>query len=158
MQKPEPCWAGAKPGMQCNWPHYWTVQQSWFAWVNAAGNLSHKLPFPGPFLSKHWFMLCITLEVEPRTVEQYNCNCCCVWKNYRGNEMEDRKKSLHHFLADEKTVSAWKKMYFLAWATSSCLLPDALWLKAFKNVLKVDCELDKFTVIAFHCEESMHHK
>ena len=84
----------------------WAVQQSWFAWVNALGlhewmpfviffARSHErsqLPLPGRFLSMCWFMLCITVEVQPRIVKQCKCRHCCVCKNYRGKAMEDGKK------------------------------------------------------------------
>ena len=46
-------------------PCYWVVQWSWFAWVNALGNLSCKklredaVSLPGQFLSRHCFTLCI---------------------------------------------------------------------------------------------------
>ena len=29
-------------------------------------------------------MLCITMEVQPRTAKQYKCHHCCSCKNYRG--------------------------------------------------------------------------
>ena len=88
--------------------------------VNALHNLSRKksqevaASLPGRFLSRHCFTLCITVEVEPRTVKQYKCHHCCICKNYQGKGMESGKKvSLHcflaDFLADPKFVSLWKK-------------------------------------------------
>ena len=31
-----------------------------------------QLPLPGQFLSRRWFTLCITMEVEPRIVSSTN--------------------------------------------------------------------------------------
>ena len=66
--------------------------------VNALCNLSHKksqevrVSLPGQFLSRHCFMLWITMEVEPRLAKQYKCHHCCSCKNYRGKGMEGGKK------------------------------------------------------------------
>ena len=96
---------------------------------------------PGRFLSRRCFMLCITMEVEPRIVKQYKCHHCCSCKNFRGKGMEGGKKvSLHHFLADQKITSSWKKCVLghpIARAKSYCLFPDTLWLRASKNAFKV---------------------
>ena len=123
------------------------VQWSWFAWVNALCNLSRKksrevtASHPGQFLSRRCFMLCITMEVEPRVAKQYKCQHCCSCKNYRGEGMEGGKKvSLHRFLADQKIASSWKICVLghpIARATGYCLLPDTFWLQASKNVFKV---------------------
>ena len=70
--------------------YYWAVKWSWFAWVNALSNLSRKKSrevaalLPGRFLSRRYFTLCITMEVESRIVKQYKCHHCCSCKNYRG--------------------------------------------------------------------------
>ena len=87
---------------------YWAVQWSWFAQVNALCNLSRKKSWEvavsllGRFLSRHCFMLCITMEVEPRTAKQYKCHHCSSCRNYRGKGMEGGKKvSLRHFLVDQ---------------------------------------------------------
>ena len=98
---------------------YWDVQWSWFARGNALCNLSCKnlkksrevaASLPGWFLSRHWFTLCITVEVEPRIVKQYKCHHCCSCKNYRGKGMEGGKKvSLHRVLANQKITILWKK-------------------------------------------------
>ena len=76
-------------------------------------NLSHKksrevaASLPGRFLSRHCFMLCITMEVEPRIAKQYKCHRCCSCKNYRGKGMEGGKKvSLCRFGADQKIASS----------------------------------------------------
>ena len=47
--------------------------------------------------------------------------------------------SLHSFLADQKITRLWKKCILwhpIAWATSYCLLPNTLWLRASKNDFK----------------------
>ena len=46
-------------------------------------------PLPGQILSRGWFTLCITMEVEPRNEKQYKCHYCRIYKNYRGQVMED---------------------------------------------------------------------
>ena len=118
------------------------VQWWWFAWVNALCNLLCKksrvvaASLPGQFLSRHCFMLCITMEVEPRIVKQYKCDHCSSCKNYQGG----KKVSLRHFWADQKIAISRK--YFvlghpLAQAASYCLLPDTFWLLASKNAFKV---------------------
>ena len=75
------------------------IQWWWFAWVNALCNLLGKksrvvaASLPGHFLSRHCFMLCITMEVEPRIVKQYKCDHCSSCKNYQGQGMKGGKKS-----------------------------------------------------------------
>ena len=67
-------------------------------------------------------MLCITEEVEPRIVKQYNCQYCCSCKNYQGKAMEGGKKMfLRCFLADQKIASLWKKNW-ASYSTSNKLL------------------------------------
>ena len=39
-----------------------------------------QLPLLGWFLSRGWFMLCITMEVEPTAAKQYKCYYCCMCK------------------------------------------------------------------------------
>ena len=84
--------------------------------------------FLGRFLSSCCFMLCITMEVEPRIAKQYKCHHCCSCKNYQGKGMEGGKKvSLHWFLADQKIASLGKNCVLghpVARATSYYLLPD----------------------------------
>ena len=46
------------------------------------------------FLSRRFFTMCITVEVEPRIAKQYKCQYCCSCKNYRGKGMEGGKKCL----------------------------------------------------------------
>ena len=97
-------------------PTSWVVQWSWFAWVNALCNLSCKksqevaASFQGQFLSSHCFMLCITVEVEPRIAKQYKCQYCCSWKltGERGWRVEQKCLCII-FLADQKVTSSWKK-------------------------------------------------
>ena len=79
---------------------------SWFAWVNALRNLSRK----SWFLSRHCFMLSITMEVEP-----------IFWLTRRLQFCERKK----HFGAP------------LTQATSYCLLQDTFWLRASKNAFEV---------------------
>ena len=146
-------------------PVYWVVQWSWFARVNTLCNLSHKksqevtVSLPGQFLSRRCFMLCITMEVEPRIAKQYKCHHSCSCKNYQGKGMEGEKKCLGHLLADQKIARSWKKCILghpIARATSYCLLLDTFWLWASRNALKVGSV--KFTVAAFHCKEITHRK
>ena len=102
--------------------------------VNALCNLSRMksrevaASLPGRFLSRRYFTLCITMEVEPRIAKQYKCHHCCSCKNCRGNWMEGGKKvSLRRFFADQNIASSWKKRVLghpVAPATSYCLLPD----------------------------------
>ena len=62
--------------------------------------LSHKksqeaaVSFPGRFLCRRCFMLCITMEAEPRIAKQFKCHQCCSCKNYQGKGMEGGKKSV----------------------------------------------------------------
>ena len=106
-------------------------------------NLSRKksrevaASFLGQFLSRRCFMLCITMEVEPRIAKQYKCHHRCSCKNYHGKGMEGEKKVS---LVVQKITSSWKKCVLghpIARATSYCLLPDTLWLRASKNAFKV---------------------
>ena len=79
---------------------YWAVQWSWFARVNALCKLLCKklwevaASLPGWFLSRRCFMLCVTMEAEPRIAKQYKCHHCCSCKNYRGKGMEGGEKSV----------------------------------------------------------------
>ena len=139
LVKTEQCWNISS--------QYWAVQWSWFAWVNALCNLSHKksqevaASLLGWFLSRRCFTLCITTEAEPRIAKQDKCHHCCSCKSYQGKGMEGGKKvSWHRFSADQKIASSWKKCVLghpIARATSYCLLPDTFWLWASKNVFKV---------------------
>ena len=140
---------------------YWAVQLSWFAQMNALCNLSRKksrevaASLPGRFLSRHCFTLRITMEVEPRTAKQYKCHHCCSCKNYWGNGMEGAILfSLCCFLADQQM----KKMRFGAsYSMSNRLLLVArhiLTMGLQKWLYSWWCKIHKFTVTAFHCEES----
>ena len=94
------------------------------------------MSLPGRFLSRRHFMLCITVEVEPRIAKQYKCQYCCSckklpWKG--GGGWGGEKVSSHRFLADQEIVSseAEKKKrkksvlgHPIARATSYRLLPD----------------------------------
>ena len=135
-----------------------------FARVNALCNLSRKksrevtASLPGRFLSRHCFTMCITMEVEPRITKQHKCQYCCSCKNYRGKG----KVSLRRFLADKKITSSWGKMRFGAsYRTSNKLLlvVKHILTTGLQNCLQISqCKIRKFTVTAFHCEESTHRK
>ena len=90
LVKTEQCWNISS--------QYWAVQWSWFAWVNALCNLSHKksqevaASLLGWFLSRHCFTLCITTEAEPRIAKQDKCHHCWSCKSYQGKGMEGGKK------------------------------------------------------------------
>ena len=59
------------------------------------------------------------MEAEPRIAKQYKCHHCYSCKKYQGKCMEAGKKvSLHHFSADQKIVSSWKKC---VWGASSSM-------------------------------------
>ena len=63
-----------------------------------------------PFFEWRGFTLCITMPVESRIAKQYKCHHCCSCKNYWGKGLEGGEKmSLHHFLADQRIMSLWKK-------------------------------------------------
>ena len=86
------------------------------------------------------------VEVEPRIAKQYKCQYYCSCKNYRGKWMKGGKKVsafFFFFFADQKIASSWKKCVLghpIALATSYCLLPDTLWLRASKKAFKVGSE------------------
>ena len=69
------------------------------------------------------------MEDEPRIAKQYESHYYCVCKNNTGKVMEDGRKCLHYFSADQEIMSVMKK-YFLgqpiAQATNSFFLPDTL--------------------------------
>ena len=88
--------------------------------MNALCNLSRKksrevaASFPGRFLSRRCFTLCITMAVEPRIAKQYNCHNCCSCRNYRGKGMEGGKKvSLRRFSADQEISSSWGNAFWV---------------------------------------------
>ena len=82
--------------------------------------------------------LCITMEVERRIARQYKCHYSCVCKNYRGKVIEDAEKSclcIVSQLTRKSGVYGWERLFWhpMARAINSCLLPDTLWLRAFKS-------------------------
>ena len=100
--------------------------------MNALCNLLRKksqevtASLPGRFLSMRCFMLCITMEVDPRIVKQYECHHCCSCKNYRGKGMEGGKQvTLRCFLADQKIVISF---FFLKRFGASCSTSNKLLL------------------------------
>ena len=117
-------------------PHlgYWVVQWSWFAQVNALCNLSLKksrevaASLLGWFLNRLCFMLCITMEVEPRIAKQYKCYHCCSCKNDQGKGIEGGEKSVCIiFWLTRRSQFCGKNVF--------CLLPDTFWLWASKIFL-----------------------
>ena len=50
--------------------------------------------FPGRFLSRRCFTLCIAVEVEPRIAKQYKCQYCCSCKYYCRKGVEGGKRCL----------------------------------------------------------------
>ena len=100
-----------------------------------------QLPLsPGRFLSRRWFTLCITVEVEPTVAKLYKCPYCCLCKNYRVKVMKDGKKVSLQVGWPEDRECVEENAFFsrpIARATSYCLLPDTFWIQAFKNALKV---------------------
>ena len=128
---------------------YLAVQWSWFAWVNAFCNLSHKklqkvtVSLLGWFLSRHCFTLCITMEVESRIAKQYKCHHCCSCKKKKKNGQRGWRMEKSVFVS----IFGWPKdpefvIFFIlghpiAWATSYCVLPDTFLLQASKNAFKV---------------------
>ena len=150
----------------CTTPYYracvhqiWAVQWRWFARVNALPNLlgkkSRKVAAATSGLSRRWLTLCITMESERRIVKQYKCHFCRACEKYKGKVMEDVKKSvLASFLCwpeDCKFSLGENAAFFgiLQHEQRSCLLPDTLWLWAFKHAFRAG----EFTVTAFHCED-----
>ena len=131
--------------------------------MNALCNLSRKksrevaASLPGRFLSRRCFTLRTRMEGEPRIAKLYKCHHCCSCKNYRGRGMEGGKKvSLCCFLADKKIAS-----FGASYSTSNKLLRVArhILITGLKKCLLIwQCKIRKFTVTAFHCEESTHRK
>ena len=127
--------------------HYWVVQWSWFARVNALCILSHKksqevaASLLGQFLCRHCFILCITLETEHRILKQYNCHHYCSCKNYQGKKGGKTTTVFASFFG--RPEDSWKKCVLghpTTRATHYCLLPDTFWLRASKNAFKVGSE------------------
>ena len=80
----------------------------------------------GRFLSRRCFMLCITVEVEPRIAKQYKCQYCRSCKNYRGKGNEGGKKSVFASFfgwpEDHEFVERKKKRSGASYTTSNKLL------------------------------------
>ena len=115
-----------------------------------------QLPLPGWFLSRPWFMLCVTwnLNLQPWSSTNATAVAFARLTGERWWRKCKKKKCLHRFLDDQKIVSLWKKCIFLhsvASATSSCLLSDTL-TTGLQNAFKDGCKLCEFTVPAFHCK------
>ena len=146
------------PGM------YWAVQWSWFARVNALCNLLCKksrevaVSLPGRFLSRHSFMLCITMEVEPRIERNATTVAVAKITGERGWRVEKKCFCIVFWLTRRLRYHGEKSVlgHPTTRATRYCLLPDTFWRRASKNAFKVGSI--KFTVTTFHCEESTHQK
>ena len=110
-----------------------------------------QLPFPGLFLSRRCFTLCIIMEIETRIAKHYKCHYRCVCKDYRGKLMEEGEGG-GVCIVSWLTRRSWvrRKTECVFWqpiaratssiprTTSSCrFMPDTLWLRAFKNAFKV---------------------
>ena len=98
---------------------------------------------PDRFLNRHCFMLCITVEVEPRIAKLYKCQYCCSCKNYCRKGIEGGKKCLcvifwlTRRLRVHRKNAFWGILIPIACATSYCLFPDTLLLRASKNAFKI---------------------
>ena len=91
---------------------------------------------PGRFLSRRCFTLCVTVEVEPRIAKQYKYQYCCNCKHYCGKGMEGGKKSVFALFFGWPEDCEFVLVHPIA-RTSYCLLPDTLWLRAYKNAFKI---------------------
>ena len=80
------------------------------------------------------FMLCITMEVEPRIVKQYKCPHCCSCKNYQEKVIF---ALIFGWPEDCEIMEKCVLGHPIARATSCCLLLDTFWLWASKNAIKV---------------------
>ena len=122
------------------------------------------LSVPGWFFCRRWFTLCITIEVQPRIAKQYKCRHCCSCKNYRGKGMEGEKIKclcVVFWLTRRSRVRGEKKAFWGIYSTSNKLLLVArhILTTGLQKYLKSwQCKIRKFTVTAFHCEESTHRK
>jgi len=161
---------------------YWPIQPTKrpFVILSERSCERSQLPLLGQFLSRRWFMLCITMKIEPRIAKQYKCHYCCVCKNYREKTMKDGKKSVFCIISWlTRRLGVWTKFcggHPVAWTASSCLLPDARWLGGVscslnskfllvarctltmslqQCLLSWHCDLCEFIVTAFHCKNSM---
>ena len=119
---------------------YWVVHWSWCARVNAVCKSFTQdvaASLPGWFLSRCCFMLCITMEIEPRIAKQYKCHPVAVVKITRERGWRVDKKFFGWPEDREFVEKICVLGHPIARATSYCLLPDTFWLQASKNVFKV---------------------
>jgi len=93
------------------------------------------------FLSRPFFTLCITMDVEPKIAKLYKMAQQLLLQELqrKGGWRMKKKKCLHRFSYDKKIESVWPEsnVHPTARVTSYCLLPDTFWLRAFKNASKV---------------------
>ena len=147
---------------------YWAIQRSWFARVNALCNLSCKKlrEVAAHFRADFWVGVasrCVYQWKLKLIAKQYKFQLCCSCRKYRGKGMEVKKEEKRSVFAsffgwpeDREFVERKKKKKSVlghpkARAASYCLFPDTFWLRW-------QCKIRKFTVTAFHCEESTHRK
>ena len=132
--------------------------------MNALCNLSRKklrevaASLPGQFLSRRCFTLWkMNLELRSST----KATTVAKITGERGWRV-GKKCFCVVFLADQKIASSWKKVRFGAsYRTSKKLLLVAkhiLTTGIQKCLLSWQCKIRKFTVTAFHCEESTYRK
>ena len=146
---------------------YWAIQWSWFARVTALCNLSRK---KSQEVAAH-FWVDFWAGVASRCVQQWklnlelrsstNANTVAVAKITveRGWRMQKKCLCIVFWLPRRSRVRKKKKSVLghpIAWATSYCLFPDTLWLRASKNAFKVGSDSVKFA--NSQCEESTHWK
>ena len=99
------------------------------------------------------------IQAEHRIAKQYKCQYCCSCKNYCGKGMEGGNKvSLRRFFGWPKDREFVDKMPSGAsYSTNNKLLLIARHIMT-TGLQKCLCKIRKFTVTAFHCEESTHRK
>ena len=97
-----------------------------------------QLPLPGRFLIRRWLTPCIT-EFEPRTAKQYKCHYCCVCKKIQrkgdGGWRRKEKKKCFCIVSQMTRDDEFVLFLFLVFIFY-CLLPDTVWLRAFKYAFK----------------------
>ena len=103
-------------------------------------------------------MQCITITLQWKQnleLGSYTNDAAVAFAKITGKDGEWKKKCLHHFLADHKIFSLWvgKNLGLVI----ACCQANSDY-RPSKMPIKVGTVLHKFTVTAFHCEESTHWK
>ena len=102
----------------------WFTEAALHKWMpfvifHARSRERSQLPLPGRFLSRHWFTLCTTMEVEPRLVKQLKMSLLLLLQKLQGKDDEGWKKvSLHHvsvWKPDQNTRDVNKKAVSIRW-------------------------------------------